>query len=63
MTNWEYIQTHDCEQVAHYFCDMVEDELYKNHDESEWMCDHCIMQARCSETGNGWLRWLMEEKT
>ena len=62
MTNWEYLQSRDCEQAAHFLCDMVEDEFYKTHDDNEWQCDHCIMQERCSEMGNGWLQWLLEDK-
>ena len=62
MTNWEYLQSCDCEQAAHFLCDMVEDEFYKSHDECEWQCNNCPVTDRCSEGFNGWLRWLMEEK-
>ena len=63
MTNWEYLQSCDCEQAAHFLCEMVEEEFYKTHDDNEWQCDHCIMQERCSEMGNGWRQWLMEDGT
>ena len=62
MTNFEAIKNSDLEQLGHFLCDMVEDEFYKTHDDNKWMCDHCIMQERCSEIGNGWLQWLKEEK-
>lgn len=61
MTNFEYIKSLTPKELSHFFCDMVEEEFYKTHDDSEWQCDHCVMQERCSQIGNGWLRWLEEK--
>ena len=62
MTNWEYLQGCDCEQAAHFLCDMVEEEFYKTHDDTEYHCDYCPMTSRCHQGGNGWLIWLKGEQ-
>lgn len=62
MTNWEYLQSCDCEQAAHFLCDMVEEEFYKTHDDTEFHCDYCPMTSRCHQGGNGWLIWLKERR-
>ena len=62
MNNYEYLKNITIEQMSHFLCQMVEDEFYKTHDDSEWQCDKCPVQDRCQERGNGWLDWLREEK-
>lgn len=63
MTNFEYIQSHDCEEVSRLLCVMVETEFYKIHgDTLEHHCDSCPMDDRCTYKHNGWMDWLMEEK-
>lgn len=62
MNNYEYLKNITIEQMSHFLCQMVEDEFYKTHDDSEWQCDKCPVQDRCQEIRNGWLDWLMEAK-
>ena len=62
MTNFEYIQCHDCEEVSWLLCIMNEVEFYKTHDETMDHCDYCPVTSRCQHGRNGWMDWLMEEK-
>ena len=62
MNNYDYLKNITIEQMSHFLCQMVEDEFYKTHDDSEWQCDKCPVQDRCQECGNGWLDWLKEAK-
>lgn len=62
MNNYEYLKNITIEQMSHFLCQMVEDEFYKTHDDSEWQCDKCPVQDRCQESENGWLDWLKEAK-
>jgi hypothetical protein len=62
MTNFEYIKSLTQTELSHFLCEMVEEEFYKTHDDSEWQCDKCPVQDRCHQGGNGWLIWLREAK-
>lgn len=63
MTNFEYIQSHDCEQAARFLCEVVETEFYKtHHDYTQYHCEFCPMTNRCRSGHNGWMDWLMEAK-
>ena len=62
MTNFEYIKSLTQTELSHFLCEMVEEEFYKTHDDTEYHCDYCPMTSRCHQGGNGWLIWLKERE-
>jgi len=60
MTNYEYLTSHDCEDISHFLCAAME----QISGEEYYPCELCPMNEKCHADnygGNGWFNWLMEE--